>query len=620
MVLIFASSNTAFCYEIVDAKTYVPKQDNENAPLKLHSTVEKKEFSIPNPLDEITLRKIKEAEKNAKITAAQEKKSDIVIDSKKLEYFEETGELEATGDVVITSSNGTVVTSDRAVYDKNLNIIKLYDNVVLTRDGNKINGEYMAIDLNEENALMDTVTASFGTLIKMKAPEAYAYTDRLEAVNGSVELAKKIDLQLKSSGFDSYSNMLIMDDEVSFEQKKKRLSPYKIKAKEIIVNSEKDHDSLILKNSDLYYKKVKILTLNNIELFSDKELSYIEAAIPIDIGSISDFGQYIGLGYIFKLPAGANLKLAPAIVYDDKLGVGGFATYKTKRLKVDAGWATSSENLILDGEYRFKDNLWAEFARHSYRDEWFLGGKRAGHLAQLVFDDSYSIEDINATFRHRITAGYASDYLKEHQESNNYGTMRFRWQNELNKDLYTISNKEQDMSLSLGVFGQSMATVYGTGETTALVRGGPMITSRVKNWKSNISYAVGGFHGASPFKFDEYTYGKSSININESLKLCKYLSIGYRGVISPLEDNSDGDLMTENSFYAIAGPEDIKLSFSYDTIRHNAHFDLMFLVGTDDAKIDFEKMTIKDPDKLQKKSPLFNGDSQYRKVKVPENL
>ena len=87
----------------------------------------------------------------------------------------------------------------------------------------------------------------------------------------------------------------------------------------------------------------------------------------------------------------------------------------------------------------------------------------------MVYDDSYRINDIDATFRHRITAGYASDYLKEHQESNNYGTMRLRWQNELSKNIFSVSNKEQDLNLSFGVFGQSMATVYGTGETTALV-------------------------------------------------------------------------------------------------------------------------------------------------------
>jgi len=616
--------NSAFGYEMVEAETVIPEVKNKlpvEEDQKLNAGVEKEGIRIPNPLDELLLRKIKESNKAAQNAPKQDKKEGVLIDSKKLEYFEATGELEATGDVVIKSANGTVVTADRAVYDKNLNVIKLYDNVVLIKEGNRLNGEYMAIDLNEENALMDTVTASFGTLVRMRSPEAYAYSDRIEAVNGSIELARKLELNLQTSGFESLGNMLVQDDEIMFDVKRKRLSAYKIRAKEITVESQKDHDVLTLKNADLYYKKTKIVTLNSMELFSDKEMNYIEANIPVDMGSISDFGQYIGLGYIFKLPTGANLKVAPALVYDDELGVGALATLKTKRLDLDAAWATSSENLILDGEYKFTKALSAQFGRHAYKDEWFLGSKRAGHLAQLVYDDSYNVKDINATFRHRITAGYASDYHKEHQESNNYGTMRFRWQNELSKEIFSVSNKEQDMKLAFGVFGQSMATVYGTGETTALVRGGPSISSRIKNWKSVISYAVGGFHGASPFKFDEYTYGKSSINVDESIKISKYLSLGYRGTISPLKDNSDDDLLTENRFYAVAGPEDIKLALSYDTIRHNAHLDVMFLLGTDVADIGFEKMTIKNPDKLRKKTPLFNKDNiPYRKIKVPEDL
>ena len=619
----------------MQATTEIPKKDetkvnyvDDNKPLQGSvldeaSLSERKEFTIPNPLDVILLKKIEES--NAAQNASPRpdsasKKSEITIDSKELEYFDDTGELEARGNVIIKSGSDNVVTSDRAVYDKNANIIKLFGNVILRRGENVANGEYMVIDLNEENALMDAPAIAVGTLIRIKAQEGYAYTDRLEAVNGNVELAKKIEMCLKSSGFGSYNRMLIQDEDISFDLKKKRLSAYKIKAKEIVIEPKKDHDSLTFKNDDLYYKKLKVVTLGSLELFSDKEMNYTEVNVPIDVGSLDDFGTYFGMGYIFKLPTGASFKVSPAIVYDNEVGVGVLGSLKTKRLTLDAAWATSSENLILDGEYRFTNALRAEFGRHAYKDEWFLGSNRAGHLAQLVYDDTYNVKDLNANFRQRITAGYASDYVEKKQEDNNYGTMRLRWQSELSKNLFKVSNKEQDMSLEMGIFGQTAATVYGTGETTALVRGGPWIHSRVKNWKSNIAYAFGGFHGKSPFDFDEYTYGKSSFNIDESLMLTKYLSIGYRGTISPLKDNSDNDLFTENKFYVIAGPDDIKVAFSYDTIRENAYLDFMFLLGTDNTGITYEKLTIKDPDKLRKKEPGLMKDWQYRKIKVPENL
>ena len=47
---------------------------------------------------------------------------------------------------------------------------------------------------------------------------------------------------------------------------------------------------------------------------------------------------------------------------------------------------------------------------------------------------------------------------------------------------------------------------------------------------------------------------------------------------------------------------------------------LCFSLEQTAQKVDFEKMTIKNPEKLHKKTPLFNKDLQYRKIKVPESL
>lgn len=627
----------AFAYEVVNAVTVVPedKQDKEEfkavttnryfdkgAAPKIYSVPEdKKEFLIPNPLDGLTLRRIKETNKTgAQAVKDESRQSSAVIDSKILEYFDEKGELEARGNVVVTSSTGAVITSDRAIYDKNANIVKFFGNVTLKQGANVVNGEYMLLDLNEENALVDSPIINVGSTIRLRAAEGYVYTDRLEAVNGSTELARKVEMCLQSSGFNRYEDMLIQDGIVSFDVKKERLSPFKIKTKEIVVKPRKDHDSLILNDADLYYKNTKLVSMASVELFADKEMNQIEVNIPLEIGSISDFGQYAGFGYIFKLPTGANLKLAPALVYDDEFGVGVMGRLKSKRLNLQAAWATSSENLIINGEYNFTDRLKADFARHAYKDEWFIGSKRAGHLAQLIYDDIYNVKDIDAVFRQRFTAGYASDYRAEQQERNNYGTMRLRWQAELRKHIIGISNEEQDMYLNFGALAQTMTTAYGTGETFGLVRGGPYFDSRIKNWQSRISYTLGGTNGRSPFAFDEYTYGKSSIDVDESLKLGKYLSVGYRGVISPLEDNNKGDLLTENKFYVIAGPEDIKAAFYYDTIRNSASFDFTFLLGTDTSNIEYDKITVREPEKLQKKSGNSNKDKGLWRVKVPENL
>ena len=96
MLPAFGVFSSAFAYEMVEAETVFPKaKDNQNAP-QLSAGVEKKEFTIPNPLDELTLRRIREAEKANLAVQPAEKKSDISIDSKKLEYYDETGDYSFT--------------------------------------------------------------------------------------------------------------------------------------------------------------------------------------------------------------------------------------------------------------------------------------------------------------------------------------------------------------------------------------------------------------------------------------------------------------------------------------------------------------------------------------------
>ncbi|MDO5438367.1 MAG: hypothetical protein Q4F80_09240, partial [bacterium] len=218
------------------------------------------------------------------------------------------------------------------------------------------------------------------------------------------------------------------------------------------------------------------------------------------------------------------------------------------------------------------------------------------------------------------TAGYVADYKREHQEDDMRDGYRYRYQAELRKPLKSYGSKEQDVYINFSAVAQAMASVYSeTGDTVGLFRVGPSITSRVKRWNSNITYTLGGVHGKSPYAFDEYRYGRQTVSFDESLILNRFLSVGYRGTLTPLKDNNDSDVLTENRFYAVAGPEDFKIAFSYDTIRQNMHFDFLFLLGSDNLDLRYEKMTVNDHDKLGKVQRKAS-DKALNKVKVPEDL
>ena len=154
------------------------------------------------------------------------------MDCSEMEYFEDRAELEAKGKVEITTKSGAKVYSDKAIYNKDNNTIKLINNVTLLKGGATVNGDYMLIDLNEENALMDEPVTHLGSII-INAKEGYAYSDRIENLNGNIEVNKQIEMELATSGFSRYGRVIDDARLVDFSLKKQRSKPYKFKTKQI---------------------------------------------------------------------------------------------------------------------------------------------------------------------------------------------------------------------------------------------------------------------------------------------------------------------------------------------------------------------------------------------------
>lgn len=621
--------NASHAYEVINAPTIDPNKVQENiikedktdinfGGMKMKDSYEGPPLEVPNLIDVIKEKKQQKQDATEQKSDSQvEKKQSATLDSDFMEYFEDRNEIEARGHVVIkTYPDNTVLTADKAIFNKNTNVIRLFDNVVLDKNGTTLKGDFMSIDLNEENVLMNEPIGTMG-IMTIRAQEGYAYANEIQMINGDAKMAKDIDVLLQTKGFGYLDETLVLKDLATPELKKKRSEPLKIKTKEIIIESKKEHDTITLKDAEIYYKKFKVAKVGSAELLTDKNQTFVESNLP-EAGMFRGFGTYVGWGYTTEVPFGGTLKIMPALVYDSGLGVGVIGRYMSKRNLLEAGYATSSENLIVHGRYRFNDNLYIDYGRHAYFDEWFFGRRQPGYIAQLVHDKQYLVKDLDATFRQRWSAGYVTDYNEKESLSRN-GTMRLRWQGELYKTFFEKRNEEQDMYIRTLAYTQAAATLYGTGDTVGVVRFGPMIQTRVKNWGSRIMYGMAGVHGRSPLYFDEYIYGKQYITIDENIRLGKYLAVGYQGTISILRDNPDKELLTENKFYVVAGPEDVKLAFSYDTYRERAIFDVLFLVGKDTAKLKYDKLTIKNPDKAGKKTSNFEN-LKYYKVKVPENI
>ena len=546
-----------------------------------------------------------------------EDKNKFLINADKITYDDTDGNVYAKGNVeIISVSQKVVLKADDAILDKESQTIKLQNNVKILKDGMEVVGDYMLVDLNEQNVLMDEPVLN-AYMFTAKGQEGYLIANDIELVNGTITSSKDTKFPLVSGGFQRVEPMGVEGLREAIEKAQSapnRKQAYRIDSKEIVVTCYKDHNSVVLKDSKIYYNNHKILPKMDIEILSDKKINVADVG-GIEAGSLRDFGMYVDYGFLFKIPKGQVLKLSPALVYgDSNLGVGLIGRHQSENSMLEAGYNTASTNLVAKGKYNFGKSVVLRYGRSSYQQEGFFGARRPGYFAQLESIRMFRNRDLGVTYTQGLYGGFVSEYTKHDKESHAYGTMRFRYMGQITKTLLKYQNKEQDLLLELGALTRGAATLYGSGQTHAVAQIGPYVRTRFKNWDSKIGYTINGIHGDSPFRFDQYRYGTSTVYLNEKFNIGRLFAVGYRANITPNKDNYRHELMSESAFYAVVGPDDLKLSLGYDFMRDIAHFEFLFLLGTKSTKIDFEKLTTKNMDGSK------NRRDFYRRTKKVEEL
>ena len=158
----------------------------------------------------------------------------------------------------------------------------------------------------------------------------------------------------------------------------------------------------------------------------------------------------------------------------------------------------------------------------------------------------------------------------------------------------------------------------GTGDTQFVGRVGPFVHSQVKNWMQDVGFFMSAYQDNTPLQmYDAYRYGHSMFIIRESLRLCKYVTVAWSGVIRTDERNNpaNNDMFQENSFILAFGPDDFKISVGYDWVRQQTYFSFVLAMDTKGSSLDYEKMVIKNPDRLARS----NREEPELKVYETEN-
>ena len=551
-------------------------------------------------------------------------KDQALLDCDTMEYFAERTELQADGHVVMFfPQNNSTIKADQLIYNQSSNLIKAFGNVVLISDGKELFGDFMQVDMNEENAFM-TNPASDMFQIRARAKTGYMYGDKIIQEQGSLYVKKKSLINLKADMFGpDLDRMFVNEEDKSHIMNNQHGDKFKIKTNDLIINAKKEHDLVTLKHAEIYCNDKKIVTIPSITIHTDKNQNYIEADFP-EIGTMSNLGMFAGPGFVFDTPGGTTTKIVPILNYqsngdnssENAFGFGAIAKFKSASNKTDMAYGTANKAFIARGIQKLDDHLYLQYASNAFMDDWFLGFRMPKMLGELVYQDGVGTPDFfgkgkDLSFSHRLAAAYAQDGVTGTplmESDGAIGTMRFKYMAEAVQTLYKFNDEySSPLNARLDIVSQGSAAVYGTGGTQMIARIGPRIHSQYKNWMQDVGYFLSGYNDDTPFLFDRYVYGHSNVYLRESYRLCKYLTVSWFGSLNMSQDSWDGKMLQENGFYFAIGPDDIKLNIGYDSVRQQSFVTMAMHLDAKGSTVEYKKMVIKNPDILGKNK---NGEGK----------
>ncbi|MDR1167974.1 MAG: hypothetical protein LBK53_03670 [Heliobacteriaceae bacterium] len=560
--------------------------------------------------------------------------NDMLLDADTIEYHPERDEIDALGSPVLNFPNqNTTLKADKMVYNVSSNILKAYGNVELIKDGSSMYGDFMQINTNEETAFLDNFHAKKDYLT-IQARDAESQDNKVILNKGKLTAHESYILKLKTimiHGTD-YDNMMI--DDKSYISDTIANPTYNIKAKEIYVNAKKEHDVVTIKDATIYLKDKKLFRIPSFTAHTNKQSDYAEANYP-EFGSRANLGMFAGPGVVFDIPNGAVLKVLPLIVNRSGLGVGGALKYRSANNTTDFAYGSAGNMIVMRGIQELDDKLRLQYGINSFTEDWFMGRNMSKYMTELIYEDSAVVknsiaEGLNLTFKNRASIGYIKDgdvnRRFESIHSNDTGTMRMKYMAEIDQSLFSYKNIEKRQAVDFSMSLQGSAALYGTGDTQMIGRIGPRLHTQYKNWMQDIGYYLSAYEDNTPLViFDTYRFGHSNVYLREALRVNKYLTLAWRGSFNLLNDAPNKKPMQECTFFVSVGPDDFKVTVGYDFMREQTYFTIAMALDLKGSTVEFEKMEIKNPDRLSSQStgkmtifednvPVMKTQMQYAEV------
>jgi len=576
--------------------------------------------------NEKTKKSIFKRKQKAKV---EEAKEEIVLDCETVDYDADNYTVLAKGDVKVEFvKQGIVVHADTLTFDRINNTIKAEGDVKITKGSQVVTGDYIFVDMNEENALIENPITKSAT-IEIKSRKGYVYADKVVQEEGSLSVNESFPINFHSATRGPrIRTMLVPKNQTLTEDMSKGI--IKLKVKDIKITQNGDLETISMTQPHLFKGDKTIFKTKSVKIYTNKNHDYAETN-HWEIGSYRGLGLYAGPGYVFELPKGSVLKAMPMLNYKSGLGVGVLGRFSSGTNQTMGAYGTAASKIVVYGKQKLDDKLYLQYGVNSYMDEWFMGRRRPKYGVGFVFTDNYSSDNFlikgqRSSFSHRLDAGYYQDLdYDTHFEKlsgNDIGTTRFRYMLNASQNLFKYEDKENLKSFRFGVASQLATSVYGTGDTQVIGRIGPHMHWQYKRWMQDIGYFFSVMDDNTPMPvFDAYRYGQQNLFIREYFRVSKFVTLSWFGSITLTGDSPNGRTFQENAFYFSLGPDDVKFNIGYDFIRENLYCSVELMMDAKGTNVEYESLEIKQAKKAKKEEkPVKDTTSAYKAPTQPKVL
>ena len=537
-----------------------------------------------------------------------EAEKEAILDCEVVNYLDE--EVEALGRPVLRfPTQGVKIVADRLTYNTATNILKAFDNVEVTKDGNTMYGDFFQLNINEENALITNLKTDQLNMT-IYAEKANAEDDLIVLEKGKIASERSYILRLQTRFLRIRPDRIVVPEAAQshFEDIVGH-TKIKVVAKTIKVNAKDDHETISVKDGSVHIGDIKAFNFKSFTVHTNKEHNFVETNIP-EFGSRSRVGMFLGPGFVFDAPLGSTIKVMPLLNYRDELGYGGALRFTNSTNRTDMMYGSAKDIFVLRGKQYLDDKFMLQYGINSYMSDWWMGYRMAKYLAEAVYMDGVRYPDFlgkgkHLTFKHRTSFGYMHDTdlntRGEKIRSNQIGTTRLKYMAQIMQSLYSYHNNEKRLHLDSGLLLQGSGSVYGTGDTQFVGRIGPYLHTQYKYWMQDIGYFQSAYSDQSPIpRFDAYRYGRSNVYLREALRVNKYLTVAYGTSINLSGDSPNGKDLQESAFIFSVGPDDFKVNFGYDFIREQTYFTIQLALDTKGSSVEYDRLEIQHPEKLGK--------------------